>query len=57
MVTILLFITNDGKPFFTQDRAGFRGRVFTLIKFRTMNDRRDSDNNLLPDYERLNLDW
>jgi lipopolysaccharide/colanic/teichoic acid biosynthesis glycosyltransferase len=38
---------------FSQQRAGFRGRVFTLWKFRTMTDTRDANGVLLPDAERL----
>jgi lipopolysaccharide/colanic/teichoic acid biosynthesis glycosyltransferase len=53
VVTILLFITNGGKPFFTQLRPGKDERVFRIIKFKTMNDRRDVSGNLLSDAERL----
>jgi lipopolysaccharide/colanic/teichoic acid biosynthesis glycosyltransferase len=43
-----------GSPIlFCQERPGLRGRSFTLIKFRTMTDARDSQGNLLPDAERL----
>jgi sugar transferase EpsL len=38
---------------FTQERPGFHGRPFRLVKFRTMNDARDTAGNLLPDAERL----
>jgi undecaprenyl phosphate N,N'-diacetylbacillosamine 1-phosphate transferase len=53
LVTILLFITNHGKPFFLQTRPGKGNKVFRVIKFRTMIDRKDSKGNLLPDDERL----
>ncbi len=53
VITLLLLIANSGKPFFTQARAGLHGRVFTLIKFKTMNDLKDVDGELLPDAERL----
>jgi len=43
-----------GNPFFTQDRPGKNGKIFKLIKFRSMDDRRDEDGNLLPDHVRLN---
>ncbi len=39
--------------FFKQHRPGYRGRVFTIYKFRTMNERRDSAGTLLPDADRL----
>ena len=43
-----------GNPFFTQERPGKDGKIFKLIKFRTMDNRRDKDGNLLPDEVRLN---
>lgn len=53
LITILLFIFNSGNPFFIQTRPGKNARLFKLIKFKTMNDRRDAAGNLLPDAERL----
>ncbi|MEO4006320.1 sugar transferase [Flavobacterium sp. CAU 1735] len=53
IVTIPLFIANDGKPFFFQIRPGKNERLFKIIKFKTMNDKKDTDGNLLPDSERL----
>ena len=54
VVTMLvLFFLNSGKPFFIQPRPGIHGRIFKLIKFKTMTDERDADGNLLPDEERL----
>jgi lipopolysaccharide/colanic/teichoic acid biosynthesis glycosyltransferase len=53
LVTLLLLVANNGKPFFLQPRAGYKGRVFRIIKFKTMNDRRDANGHLLPDAERL----
>lgn len=43
-----------GNPFFTQERPGRHEKIFKLIKFRTMNNRRDSTGRLLSDEERLN---
>jgi lipopolysaccharide/colanic/teichoic acid biosynthesis glycosyltransferase len=51
--TLLLFIVNDGKPFFFQIRPGKNGRLFKIIKFKTMNDKKDSEGNLLSDEYRL----
>ncbi len=42
-----------GKPFFTQLRPGKDGNLFKIIKFKTMNDKRDKDGNLLSDEIRL----
>ena len=53
-VLILLVRRYVGRPgFFFQKRAGFRGRPFTMIKFRTMSDEQDTTGRLLPDEERL----
>jgi lipopolysaccharide/colanic/teichoic acid biosynthesis glycosyltransferase len=44
----------DGPPiFFLQKRPGYQGKIFKLIKFRTMQDRRDSQGKLLPDEQRI----
>lgn len=43
-----------GNPFFTQLRPGKNEKIFKLIKFRTMDNRKDKDGNLLPDEVRLN---
>lgn len=53
VVTILLTVANQGKPFFFQLRPGKNGQLFKIIKFKTMNDKKDSDGNLLPDTYRL----
>lgn len=53
VVTASLFIANQGRPFFVQQRPGKNGRIFRLVKFKTMNDRKDAAGNLLPDAERL----
>ena len=43
-----------GNPFFVQERPGWHEKIFTLIKFRTMDNRKDSVGDLLPDAVRLN---
>lgn len=53
VVTIALFFANSGKPFFFQKRPGKNGIIFKIIKFKTMNDRTDSQGNLLSDSVRL----
>ncbi|ANF51557.1 UDP-galactose phosphate transferase [Chryseobacterium glaciei] len=53
VVTICLFFANDGKPFFFQKRPGKNGKIFEIIKFKTMNDKKGIDGNLLSDAERL----
>lgn len=53
VVTIGLYIANNGKPFFFQKRPGKDERIFKIIKFKSMNDKKDADGNLLPDAERL----
>jgi lipopolysaccharide/colanic/teichoic acid biosynthesis glycosyltransferase len=53
--TILLFVANNGKPFFLQPRPGKGGRIFRIIKFKTMNDAKDANGELLPDAKRLTL--
>jgi len=53
IVSILLFIANDGQPFFYQLRPGKNGKIFKIVKFRTMNNRKDRLGNLLPDHVRL----
>lgn len=53
LVTFGLFVVNQGKPFFFQSRPGLNGRIFRIIKFKTMNDKQDQFGNLLPDDRRL----
>lgn len=52
-VLITLTIPNGGKPFFVQARPGKGGRIFKIIKFKTMNDKKDASDRLLPDADRL----
>lgn len=53
VITILLYFANNQKPFFIQPRPGKYGKVFKIVKFKTMNDKKDSSGNLLPDADRL----
>ncbi|WP_317125280.1 sugar transferase [Flavisolibacter nicotianae] len=53
VLAVLLFVANDGRPFFIQRRPGKNGRIFLLVKFKTMNDRKGADGQLLPDEKRL----
>lgn len=53
ILTALLALANNGKPFFFQKRPGKNGKIFTIIKFKTMNDKKDEQGNLLPDIERI----
>ena len=53
VVTVGLWFANGGKSFFYQLRPGKGERIFKIIKFKTMNDRRDANGQLLPDAERL----
>lgn len=53
IVFIGLYIANQGKPFFFQLRPGKNEQLFKIIKFKTMNDKKDVDGNLLPDSKRL----
>ncbi len=50
----LLAISNQGNPIFIQQRPGFKAKPFYLIKFKTMNNKKDKNGNLLPDEKRLN---
>jgi lipopolysaccharide/colanic/teichoic acid biosynthesis glycosyltransferase len=50
---VLLAFANDGKPFFLQLRPGKNGKLFKIIKFKTMNDKKDVHGTLLSDDRRL----
>ena len=50
---ITLYFANGGQPFFFQLRPGKGGKLFKIIKFKTMNNKRDTGGNLFPDAERL----
>lgn len=53
IVTIGLYFANQGKPFFFQKRPGKNEKIFSIIKFKTMNDKKDANGDLLSDAERL----
>ena len=54
IITIWLHFANKGaRVFFFQNRPGKGGKIFKVIKFKTMTDERDADGNLLPDADRL----
>ncbi len=53
IITASLLFSNNGSPFYVQSRPGKNGKIFKLIKFKTMNEKRDSNGNFLPDTERL----
>ncbi|WP_276169217.1 sugar transferase [Zobellia alginiliquefaciens] len=53
LVIIFLGIANHGNIFFVQSRPGKNGKVFKILKFKTMNDKKDASGNLLPDEVRL----
>ena len=54
LITIWLHFANKGAgAFFTQERPGKDGKIFKVIKYKTMTDERDENGNLLPDAQRL----
>ena len=53
IVMVGLYFANQGKPFFFQARPGKGERIFKIVKFKTMNDKKDVHGNLLPDADRL----
>lgn len=54
IVTILLLIFNEeAGAFFLQERPGYKGKPFKIIKFKTMNEKKGSDGKLLPDVQRI----
>lgn len=54
VITVWLHFANKGAgAFFTQERPGKDGKIFKVIKFKSMTDERDADGNLLPDAQRL----
>lgn len=55
MILLTLTIANSGHPFFIQERPGKNGKIFRIIKFKTMTNKKDAEGKLLPDYRRLTL--
>jgi undecaprenyl phosphate N,N'-diacetylbacillosamine 1-phosphate transferase len=53
LLSLLLFIANNGSPFFLQARPGKNETIFKVIKFKTMNDKSNDKGYLLPDSERI----
>lgn len=54
VIAVLLFFLNDGAGvFFFQERPGYKCKPFRIVKFKTMNERKDSNGNLLPDKQRI----
>ena len=53
IVMALLAVANKGGVWFVQPRPGLQGKVFHVVKFKTMTDARDANGNLLPDAQRL----
>ena len=53
LFTPIVTIAMKGNPFFTQERPGKKEKIFKLIKFRSMNNKKDENGNLLSDEERL----
>lgn len=53
LVMLALFFANQGRPFFLQHRPGKDEKIFKIIKFKSMNDKKGKDGKLLPDADRL----
>ena len=53
IVIILLLFANRGEPFFFQTRPGKNEKLFKIVKFKTMNDKKDASGVLLPDEQRI----
>ncbi|TPN89118.1 sugar transferase [Aquimarina algicola] len=53
LTTIFLAIANNGAPFFIQRRPGKNEKIFSIVKFKTMNDKKDQNGDLLPDKDRI----
>ena len=55
LISIINMLFYKGKILFIQDRTGYKGKVFKIIKFKTMNDKVDANGELLSDGERLTV--
>ncbi len=55
IIWVLLSIANNGSAFFYQQRPGKNQKVFKIIKFKSMNDKKDKEGNLLPDFKRMTV--
>lgn len=53
LAALALAVANNGAIFFIQPRPGWRGRIFKIVKFKTMNDKKDVHGILLPDDKRM----
>lgn len=53
LLIIAGMVKMGGNPFFTQERPGKNGKIFKLVKFKSMNNKRDENGELLPDEVRL----
>ncbi len=53
VIAIMLTLSNKGTPFFLQKRPGKDGKIFNIIKFKTMRNQKMVDGRMLTDYERL----
>jgi undecaprenyl phosphate N,N'-diacetylbacillosamine 1-phosphate transferase len=52
ILAVLSSLTHNGKPFFLQQRPGYREKIFTIVKFRTMREQKDENGQLRPDAHR-----
>lgn len=53
LISLILIILQKGKFIFTQERPGYKSKIFKIYKFKTMNDMKDKNGNLLKDIERI----
>ena len=53
VLSLLLAFYNKGPAFFRQERPGKHGKIFKILKFKTMTDERDDNGELLPDFKRI----